>query len=82
MNRERSPVRHGGPSSSSTAAAPAEVPEVPEYRPGRNTRRVDPMTTETQTSQGVVRETTFEEPDGTMYTEYLFPDGHVEIDYW
>ena len=33
-------------------------------------------------SQGIIREETVQAPDGTMYTEYTFPDGHTERDYW
>ena len=33
-------------------------------------------------SQGIIREETVQESDGTMYTEYTFPDGHTERDYW
>ena len=28
------------------------------------------------------REETVQAPDGKMYTEYTFPDGHTERDYW
>ena len=40
------------------------------------------VTLETRTAQGVIREEAVQEPDGTMCTEYTFPDGHVEWDYW
>ena len=52
------------------------------HRPGANTRRINAVTLETRTSQGIIREETVQAPDGTMYTEYTFPDGHTERDYW
>ena len=73
--RERSPPPSGGASSS--AAPPATT-----YRPGRNTRIVNPTTHETRTSRGIITERVVEEPDGTMYTEITLPDGTVERDYW
>ena len=37
--------------------------------PGANTRRINAVTLETRTSQGIIREeTTVQAPDGTMYT--------------
>ena len=51
--------------------------------PGANTRRSNSVTLENpRAAEGVIREETVQEPDGTMCTEYTFPDGHVERDYW
>ena len=57
-------------------------PILPSHRPGANTCRINAVTMETRTSQGIIREETVQAPDGTMYTEYTFPDGHTERDYW
>ena len=73
--RERSSPPSAGATSSSE-------PIPPSYRPGTNTRRFNSVTFKTRTAHGVIREETVQEPDGTMYTEYTFPDGHVERDYW
>ena len=63
--------RERSPPPSAGAASSAEPPS---HRPA--------VTMETRTSQGIIREETVQAPDGTMYTEYTFPDGHTEWDYW
>eukprot|EP00435_Cladocopium_sp_Y103_P005005 s1446_g1.t1 len=72
-DRERSPPPTGG------AASSADAPALPHHRPGGQTRRIDAVTSETRTHLGVVRECTMQDPDGTMYTEYTFPDGHEDV---